>query len=149
MLGLLWCYNPSKIINYSILHDEPGCAPFQLWIFLQKVRDLSEISRGEGGGNRGRITTFWDSEKRGVMKNGPLKGGGLCNYMPVITSRLTHRRKRKFFIWLKKKKRKKNQEQGNIMDINCEVLLQELNKHLLFIYNNAIESYWNYEWYCY
>ena len=27
------------------------------------------------------------------------------------------------------------------MDINCEVLLQELNKHLLFIYNNAIESY--------
>ena len=75
------------------------------------------------------------------MKNGPLKGGGLCNDMPVITSRLTHRRKRKFFIWLKKKKRKKKQEQGNIMDINCEVLLQELNKHLLFIYNNAIESY--------
>ena len=27
------------------------------------------------------------------------------------------------------------------MDINCEVLSQELNKHLLFIYNNAIESY--------
>ena len=27
------------------------------------------------------------------------------------------------------------------MDINCEVLLQEFNKHLLFIYNNAIESY--------
>ena len=31
------------------------------------------------------------------------------------------------------------------MDINCEVLLQEFNKHLLFIYNNAIESYCNYE----
>ena len=27
------------------------------------------------------------------------------------------------------------------MDINCKVLWQELNKHLLFIYNNAIESY--------
>ena len=27
------------------------------------------------------------------------------------------------------------------MDINCEVVLQEFNKHLLFIYNNAIESY--------
>ena len=27
------------------------------------------------------------------------------------------------------------------MDINCEVQWQELNKHLLFIYNNAIESY--------
>ena len=22
------------------------------------IRDLSEISRGEGGGNRGRVTTF-------------------------------------------------------------------------------------------
>ena len=39
------------------------------------------------------------------------------------------------------KKKKKKKEQWNIMDINCEVLLQELNKHLLFIYNNAIESY--------
>ena len=28
------------------------------------------------------------------------------------------------------------------MDINCEVLLQQFNKHLLFIYNNAIESYY-------
>ena len=39
---------------------------------------------GEGGGNRGRVTTFWDSEKRGVMKNGPSKGGGSCKYMPLI-----------------------------------------------------------------
>ena len=28
------------------------------------------------------------------------------------------------------------------MDINCEVLLQEFNKHLLFIYYNATESYY-------
>ena len=27
------------------------------------------------------------------------------------------------------------------MDIDCEVLWQELKKHLLFIYNNATESY--------
>ena len=27
------------------------------------------------------------------------------------------------------------------MDINCQVLLQEFNKRLLFIYNNGIESY--------
>ena len=38
------------------------------------------------GGNRGRVTTFWDSEKGGVMKNGPLKEGGSCKYMPVIIS---------------------------------------------------------------
>ena len=31
------------------------------------------------------------------------------------------------------------------MDINCEVLLQEYDKHPPFIYNNARESYWNYE----
>ena len=58
-------------------------------------------------------------------------------------------KKKEVFYLVKKKEKKKKQEQGNIMDINCEVLLQELNKHLLFIYNNAIESYWNYEWYCY
>ena len=53
------------------------------------LRDLSEISRGRvggggGGGNRGRVTTFLDSEKGGVIKNGLLKGGGSCKYMPVI-----------------------------------------------------------------
>ena len=35
----------------------------------------------------------------------------------------------------------KKKEQRNIMDINCEVF----NKHLLFIYNNSIESYCNNE----
>ena len=42
-------------------------------------------------------------------------------------------------------KKKEVLEQQNIMDINCEVLLQEFYEHLFFIYNNAIESYWNYE----
>ena len=32
------------------------------------------------------------------MKNGPLKEGGSCKYMPVIMYKFTHRRKRKFFI---------------------------------------------------
>ena len=46
------------------------------------IRDLSEISRGEGGrgggggGNRGGGTTH--------MKNGPLKGGGACKYVSVL-----------------------------------------------------------------
>ena len=54
-----------------------------------------------------------------------------------------HPQKKKEVLYLVKKKRKNKtkQEQRNIMDINCEVLLQEFNKHLLFIYNNAIESY--------
>ena len=49
--------------------------------------------------------------------------------------------KKKEVLYLVKKKKKKKKEQWNIMDINCEVLLQELNKHPLFIYNNSIESY--------
>ena len=47
-----------------------------------------------------------------------------------------HPQKKKEVLYLVKKIK----EQRNIMDINCEVLLQEFNKHLLFIYNNAIES---------
>ena len=47
-----------------------------------------------------------------------------------------HPQKEKEVLYLVKKK-ENNQEQLNNMNINCEVLLQEFNKHLLFIYNNA------------
>ena len=50
-----------------------------------------------------------------------------------------HPQKKKEVLYFVKKKVKK--EQRNIMDRNCEVLSQEFNKHPLFIYNNAIESY--------
>ena len=52
-----------------------------------------------------------------------------------------HKKKEVLHLVKKKKQTRKKQEQRNIMDINCEVLLQEFNKHLLFIYNKAIESY--------
>ena len=61
-----------------------------------------------------------------------------CDHVEV------HQQKKNKVLYLVKKK-EKNKEQRNIMDINCEVLLQEFNKHLLFIYNNAMESYCNYE----
>ena len=51
-----------------------------------------------------------------------------------------HPQKKKEVLYLVKKKTEKK-EQRNIMDRNCEVLLQEFNKHPLFIYNNAKESY--------
>ena len=44
-----------------------------------------------------------------------------------------HPQKKKEVLYLVK-------EQWNMV-INCEVLQQEFNKHLLFIDNNAIESY--------
>ena len=49
------------------------------------IRDLSEISRGEGGvETEGGSQLFETAEKRGVMKNGPFKGGGSCKYVSVI-----------------------------------------------------------------
>ena len=48
------------------------------------IRDLSEISRGEGVETEGGLQLFETAEKGGVMKNGPLKGGGSCKYVSVI-----------------------------------------------------------------
>ena len=47
---------------------------------------MSEISRGGGGGveTEGGSQLFETAEKGGVMKNGPLKGGGSCKYVSVI-----------------------------------------------------------------
>ena len=54
-----------------------------LLVFI--VRDLSEISRGGGGvETEGGSQLFETAEKGGVMKNGPLKGGGSCKYVSVI-----------------------------------------------------------------
>ena len=48
-----------------------------------------------------------------------------------------HLQKKKEVLYLVKK-RKKIKEQRSIMDINCEVLLQEFSKHLLFIFYTAM-----------
>ena len=49
------------------------------------VRDLSETSRGGGGvETEAGSQLFETAEKGGVMKNGPLKGGGSCKYVSVI-----------------------------------------------------------------
>ena len=52
-------------------------------------RDLSEISGGSGGGGatEGGSQLFETAEKGGVIKNGPLKGGGSCKYMCVFMKR--------------------------------------------------------------
>ena len=94
---------------------------------------------GGGGGNRVRVTTFWDSEKGGVIKNGPLKGSGSWNICPW-SCRGSPTEEKGSLLFGKIKNKTKKQEQRNIMDINCEVLLQEFNKYLLFIYNNAMDQ---------
>ena len=49
-------------------------------------------------------------------------------------------KKKEGFFFSKIKNKTKKQEQRNIMEINCEVLLQEFNNYLLFIYNNAMDQ---------
>ena len=51
---------------------------------IKLVRDLSEISRGDGVETEGGSQLFDTAEKGGVMKNGLLKGGGSCEYLSVI-----------------------------------------------------------------
>ena len=55
-----------------------------------------------------------------------------------------HPQKKKEVLYLVKKKQKnktkQKTKQRNITDINCEVLLQEFNKYLLFIYNTAVDQ---------
>ena len=66
---------------------------------LAVAGDLSKISRGGGRvETEGGSQLFETAEKGGVIKNGPLKGGGSCKYGSVIMKRFTHRRKKKFFI---------------------------------------------------
>ena len=45
-------------------------------LLMRILRDLSEISRGEGVETEGGSQLFETAEKGGVMKNGPLNGGG-------------------------------------------------------------------------
>ena len=75
-------------------------------IISMNVRDLSETSRGEGGVNSGRVTTFWD------VKRGRVTQIYAHDHVEV------HPQKEKEVLYLVKKKN----EQRNIMDANCEVL---------------------------
>ena len=78
-----------------------------------------------------RLKKEWGHEKWAVKR-------GRVTQIYVRDHAEVHPQKKKEVPHLVKKRK---QEQRTIMDINCEVLLQEFNKHLLFIYNNAIESY--------
>ena len=72
---------------------------FKRQCVLPPYRNLLEISKGEGVvETEGGSQLFETAEKGGGMKNGPLKGGGLCKYVSVIMRRFTHIRKKKFFI---------------------------------------------------
>ena len=95
-----WFIEIMKLIEYRLAikkkrHDFHHCWRWlhhhysrgyhvRFYLPKQSLGTCQKLAEGRGGGNRGRVTTFWDSEKGGVMKNGPLKGGGSCKYMPVI-----------------------------------------------------------------
>ena len=64
------------------------------------LRDLSEISRGEE--TEGGSQLFETAEKGGVMKNGPLKGGGSCKCVRDHVE--VHPQKKKEVLYFVKKK---------------------------------------------
>ena len=68
---------------------------------IVRLGTCQKLAGGKGVETEGRSQLFETAEKvggGGVMKNGPLKGGGSCKYMSVIMWRFTHRRKKKLFI---------------------------------------------------
>ena len=102
------------------------------------LKGLVRNQQGGGGGWKQRKGhNFLRLRKGRGHEKWDVKRGRVMQIQPVIMQRFTCRIKRKFFIWEKKEKNN-NKEQRNIMDINCEVLLQEFNKHLLFIYYKAM-----------
>ena len=113
------------------------------WI-LRKILALlgtcQKLAGGEGGWKQREGHDFlrlrkWRGHKKWAVKRGRVMQIYVRDHVEV------HPQKKKEVLYLLKKRK----EQRNIMDINCEVVLQEFNKHLLFIYNNAIQSYCNYE----
>ena len=71
------------------------------FVFVEGIlRDLSEISRGEGVETEGGSQLFETAEKGGVMKNGPLKGGGSCKCVRDHVE--VHPQKKKEVLYLKK-----------------------------------------------
>ena len=97
--------------------------------------DLSEISRGGGGWKQKEGHNFLRLRKGRGHEKWAVKRGRIMQIYARDHIEV-HPQKKKEVLYLVKKK-----EQRKIMDINCEILLQEFNKHLLFIYNNAIKSY--------
>ena len=87
------------------------------------IRDLSEISRGRGDGNRGRVTTFWDCrEGRGHEKWAVKRGRDM--QICVRDHVEVHPQMKKVLYFVKKKK---NWEKQESRVINCQNQSRTLN----------------------
>ena len=139
--------NVARKVFYK-LHWREQCGPEETFLgneqtaFKDKVvlKHLSEISRGEGGLKQGEGHNFFRLRKGMGHEEMALKRGKVMQIYARDHVEVHPQKKKEVLYLVKKTKQNKTKEQRNIMDINCEVLLQEFNKHLLFIYNNAIES---------
>ena len=69
--------------------------PLRYHVGIFRLGTCQKLAGGAGGWGEteGGSQLFETAEKGGVMKNGPLKGGGSCKYMCVFVKRFTHRRK--------------------------------------------------------
>ena len=107
------------------------------------LKDLSEISKRGGGWKQREDHNFLSLRKgRGQEKWAVRRRRVMQIYARDHVE--VHPQKKKESLYLRQKKSKtkqnKKQEQRNIMNINCEVLFQEFNKYLPFIYNDAMDQ---------
>ena len=83
----------SSHVKFNLLNQQSNLID---WDYL---RDLSEISRGEGGENRGRVTTFWDCRKGRGHKKWAVRRGRVMKIYARDRVDVHPQKKRKFFIW--------------------------------------------------
>ena len=112
---------------------------------LDSDASLGTCQKLAGGGGRGVETEggsqrFETQKREGSWKMGHRKGEGHANICPWSYRGSPTEEKGSSLSGKEKKKKKKRTMEHYGIHINCEVLLQEFNKHLLLIYNNAIES---------
>ena len=85
------------------------CISHADWLFtIIIVRDLSEISRGEGGGNRGRFPTFRDCRKGRVHEKWAIKRGRVMQICVRDHVEVHPQKKKEVLYFVKKKKPGRN-----------------------------------------
>ena len=105
---------------------------------------LLEISRGEEGGNRGRVSTFWDSEKRGVMKNGPVRGGGSSNICPWSYWGSPTEEKEVLYLVKKKKTGRNKRVEWSAIRIRVRLLMLSSKMYVYGITKNWLEIFFEF-----
>ena len=126
---------------FYISKEQLLCSIHSAWfttcVFL---RDLSEISRGRGGRDRGRVTTFWDSrkgrshEKWAVIRGRILK---IC----VRDHVEAHPQNKKEVLYFVKKPGRNRRVEWSAVRIRVGLLMLSSKMYVYGITKNRLEIY--------